>query len=78
MAAEGQSDKMASDTEVWMEHWHVTELLHVEQMAPTDIHQRLLNFYGDPTVYASVVRCGWCASAVATATMDHIHWCKFL
>jgi len=38
MTAEGQSDKMASDTEVWMKRRCVTEFLHVEKkMAPTDI-----------------------------------------
>ena len=36
--AEGQSDRMASDMEVWMKQRCVTEFLHVEKMAPTDIH----------------------------------------
>ena len=38
MAAEGQSDKMASDMEVQMKQRGVAEFLHVEKMAPTDIH----------------------------------------
>ena len=40
MAAEGQSDKMASDMEVHMKQRCVTEFLHVEKMAPIDIHWR--------------------------------------
>ena len=43
MAAEQQPDKMASDTEVHMKQKCVTEFLHVEKMAPTHIHQHLLN-----------------------------------
>jgi len=50
MAAEGQSDKMASDMEAWMEQRCVTEFLHAEKMAPIDIHGHLLNIYGDQTV----------------------------
>jgi len=50
MAAEGQSDRMASDTEVQMNQRYVIEFLHVEKMAPFDIHQHLLNVYGDQTV----------------------------
>ena len=38
VAAEGQSDNKASDMEVWMKQRCVTEFLHVEKMAPTDIH----------------------------------------
>lgn len=49
----GQSDKMASETEVCMKHKCITELLHVEKMAPTDIHQWLLNIYGDQTMKVS-------------------------
>ena len=47
MAAEGQSDKMASDMEVQMKQRCVAEFLHVEKMAPTDIHW--LNIFGDQT-----------------------------
>ena len=56
MAAEGQSDKMVSDMEVHMKQRCVTEFLHAEKMAPTHIHQHLLNIYGDQTVDASTVR----------------------
>ena len=38
MAAEGQSDKMVSDMEAHVKEKCVTEFLHVEKMAPTDIH----------------------------------------
>jgi hypothetical protein len=46
----GQSDKMASDMEVRMKQRCVTEFLHAENIAPNDIHRRLLNVYGDQTV----------------------------
>ena len=58
MAAEGQSDKMTSDTEVQMKQRCVTEFLHTGKMAPTDIHQYLMNTDGYHTVDASVVRRG--------------------
>ena len=47
MAAEGQSDTMASDMEVQMKQRCVTEILCVEKMTPTDIHQHLLNVDGN-------------------------------
>ena len=47
MAAEEQSDKMASDMEVHMKQRCVIEFLHAEKMAPTDVHWGLLNIYGD-------------------------------
>ncbi len=56
MAAEGHSDTVASDTEVLMKQKHVTEFLHAEEMAPADIHQCLLNIYGDQPVDVSTVR----------------------
>ena len=37
MAAEGQTDRMVSDMEVCMERRCVTELFHVEKMAPVDL-----------------------------------------
>jgi len=48
MTAEGQSDKMEPDMEVCMKQ--------AEKMAPSDIHRRLLNVYGDQTVDVSTVR----------------------
>jgi len=47
MAAEEQSDRMASDMEKHMKQWCVTEPHHVEKMAPTDVPQWLMNVYGD-------------------------------
>ena len=38
MAAEGQSDEMASDMEVHMKERCVIEFFHAEKMAPIDIH----------------------------------------
>ena len=38
MAAEGQSDQMASDMDVQKKQRCVTEFLHREKIAPTDIH----------------------------------------
>ena len=54
MAAEGQSDKMASDVEVRVKQRSGIEFLHVEKVAPTNIHQCLLNIYGDGTVESTV------------------------
>ena len=47
---------MASDVEVWMKQRCVTEFLHVEKIAPIDIHWCLLNFDGDQTVDVSTMR----------------------
>ena len=54
MAVEGQSDKMASDMEVQR---CGIEFLHVEKMAPIDIHWYMLDVYGDQTrdEYSEVV-----------------------
>jgi len=38
MAAEEQSDEMTSDIEVHTKQRWVTEYLHVEKIAPIDIH----------------------------------------
>ena len=56
MAAEGQSDKMVSDMEVRMKQRCVIKFLHAEKIAPSDIHQHLLNMYGNQPVYASIVK----------------------
>ena len=56
MAIEGQSDKLVSDVVVHMKQRCVTEFLHEKKMAPTDIHQCLLNIYGDQTVDVGTVR----------------------
>jgi len=46
----GHSDRMVSDIEVHMKQRHGIEFLHAEKTAPTDIHQCLLNVYGDQAV----------------------------
>jgi len=56
MTAEGQSDRVVSVMEVHMEQRGVTEFLHAEKTAPTDIHWWLLNVDGDQTVDVSTVR----------------------
>ena len=56
MAAEGQSEKMASVIEVLMKQRCGIEFLHTEKTAPTDIHQHLQNSYADQTVDVSTVR----------------------
>jgi len=43
-------NKMLSDMEVQMKQRCDTEFLQMEKMAPTDIHQHLLNVYSDQTV----------------------------
>ena len=54
----GQSDAMESDVEMYIMERCETEFLHAEKMAPidNDIHQLLLNIYGDQTVDMSTVR----------------------
>jgi len=56
MAAEGQSDRMVSDVEAHVKQTCVIEFFSTEKMAPSDIHQCLLNVYGDQTVDVSRVR----------------------
>ena len=50
MAAEGHSDRMASDMEAHMKQRCVTEFFRAEKKEPTDIHQCLLNVYRDQTM----------------------------
>ena len=56
MAAEGQSDRMASDMEVHVKQKCVVEFRHLEKIVPIDIHWCLLNFYRDQSVHVSTVR----------------------
>ena len=56
MAAEGQSDELVSHMEVSMKQSCDVEFIHAENMAPTDIHQHLLNVYGDQIVDVNTVR----------------------
>ena len=68
--------------------WHAsadeTKVCHLipfcgGKIVPIDIRQCLLNVSGDQTVDVSAVRCGgWCASAVVTTRVGHLHCCRFL
>jgi len=50
IAVEGKSNRMESDTEVRMKQRSLIEFLHVEKIAPLDIHWCLLNVHGDQAV----------------------------
>jgi len=50
MVIEGQSDRMVSDFEVRMKQRCGIKFLHVEKIAPTDIHCHFQKVYGDQTV----------------------------
>ena len=56
MAAEEQSDKMASDMEVCMKQRYIIEFIHAGKIIPIAIHWALQNIHGDQTVDVSVVR----------------------
>ena len=56
IAAEKQSEKMASDMEESMKKRDATEFLHAPQIAPTDILWHLLNIYRDQTVSVKTLR----------------------
>ena len=57
MAAEGQSDRMASDIEVRIKQRCVTEFLQAEKIATIDIiHWCLVRIFGHQTVNVSTVR----------------------
>ena len=47
---------MASDMEGYMNQRCIIEFLHMEKIAPIDIHEALPNIYGDQTVDVSTVR----------------------
>ena len=47
---------MASDMRVRAKQRCVIEFLHAEKIAPNEIHQRLLNIYGDKTVDLNTVK----------------------
>jgi len=53
ITAERQSDSMESDMEMCMKQSCGTIFLHAEKMAPTDIHQCLLNIDGNLAVGVS-------------------------
>lgn len=74
--------QMASDMEVHMKQRCVTEFLHVEKIAPINIHWCLLNIYENQTVNMSTVRqlvavtVTWKISHVADvdAQLSHQKW----
>jgi len=68
MAAEGQSDRTASDIEVHMKQRCVTEFLCVEKTAPTDILQCLVNLCGDQRANVSTVR--WWVAHFSSGNSD--------
>ena len=76
MAVEGQSDKTAFDMEVCMKQRCVTEFLCGKKIVPTEIHQQLLNIYGNETLDFSTVKQWWCILAVAVD--GHLHCCRCL
>ena len=47
---------MTSDMRVHMKQICVIEFLHIKKIAPSDIHQSLLNAYEDQTVDMSMVK----------------------
>ena len=53
-----QSDIKASDVEMHMKQRCVTGSLHADKMAPVDIHQCLLNPYGEQKMDVSTERSG--------------------
>ena len=56
MAEEDLPYKMVLNMEAQMKQRCVTELLHAEKMASINIHQHLLNVYGDQTVDVRTTR----------------------
>ena len=70
MAAEGHSDKMAPDMEVWMKQSCVTEFLHAEK---TDTHWHS----------STLPECFWRPNrrwehSEAVGGAGHLCWCRFL
>ena len=59
MATEEQSDKVAFDMEVLRKQRCGTEFFCMEEIAPIDIHQYLLNVCEDQTVDVNTVRWWW-------------------
>ena len=77
MAAEGQSDKMASDLEVRTRQKSIVEFLSVGKIAPIDIHLCLLNTYRDQTVDVSTGQ--WWVLCLISGDSDrhNLCWCRF-
>jgi len=71
MVEVGQSDQIKSDMEACLKQRCGVEFLHAEKIAPTDVHECLLNISGDETVDLSTVR-WWvvCFSSVNSNVKD--------
>jgi len=54
------------------------EFFHAEEVAPTDIHQHLLNAYGDQTMDVSTVRQRVVHFSSDDSDSGHLQWCTFL
>ena len=68
MEAEGQSDKMVSDVEVYLRKRFGIKFLHVEKMVLINSHRYLLNIYGYQTVDVSIVR--WWVVCFSNSDID--------
>ena len=55
MAAEWQSDTLASDMEAHMKQMCGAEFFNAEEVAPIDLHWHLLNIHEDQTVDMTTV-----------------------
>ena len=89
MAAEGQSDRMESDREVHVKQRCGIEFPHMEKMLPTELHQCLLNVYGDQTEDVSTVKDGLhgqdfpsnyvtVAAVIYWVTSTGVDFCKYI
>ena len=74
MAAEGQCDKIMSDMEVCMKQRCVSPFLHMEKMAPTDIHRFFLNISGGQRVDVSTVKTQKMTSHVPNSHAQLSRW----
>ena len=78
MAAEEQSDKIASCVEVHMKQRCVIEFLHVEKMAPIGIYRYLLNVYGVRTVDVGTVKWWVVCFSSGGSGSGYLHRCRCL
>ena len=78
MAAEEQSDQMASDMEVCMKQRCVIEFLHEEKKAPVDIYRPLLDVYEGQTVDVSSVRWWMVCFSSGNSNNGYLCWCRLL
>ena len=62
---------------MWKCRWSksIIKFLHAEKIAPIDIHQHLLNSYGDQTVHISTVK--WWVLHFSCGWRGHLCWYRF-